>query len=185
MKKPKLLLLDTDVVLVSYQLEVWKHLKSKYDVYVTSIVAEKEAIFAEDSTGKHGCHLPRQASAGEINIVEATASEMAQVLENFVDVFRQGLDDGEIEGLAVIKRQDLEDCKFCTGDTNGIQAAGMLGLGDSTISLEEALELAGIKIEVPMKIPAQFTKRSHNHHIDVGSQRRLTNEYFKRSPLGL
>lgn len=185
MKKPKLLLLDTDVVLVSYQLDVWEKLKSKYDVYVTSIVAEKEAQFAEDSTGTHGCHLPRQARDGEINIVEATALEMAQVVDNFVDAFSKGLDDGELEGLAVIRRQDLEDCRFCTGDTNGIQAAGMLGLGNSTISLEEAMELAGIKIDASKKIPAQFTKRSHNHHINLGATRRLTCECFKRSPFGL
>jgi hypothetical protein len=44
-----------------------------------------------------------------------------------VDSFSQGLDDGETEGLAVLSRNDLEDCKFCCGDTNAQEAIGMLG----------------------------------------------------------
>lgn len=184
MKKPKLLLLDADVVLVSYRFGVWEGIKAKYDVHVTSIVAYEEIKYFTDSTGTtHRGDLDQQAERGEIKIVEATASEMSQVVENFVDAFRKGLDDGETEAIAVLRRGELEDCRFCTGDTNGIQAIGMLGLGPQTISLEEILDLGGLRASLAARLPPQFNQRHRETHLQKGSERRITNEYFKRPPL--
>lgn len=183
MKKPKLLLLDSDVVITCYQFGVWKNLKAKYDVHVTSIVAIVEVKFAKTSTGSIKIDLKEQAERGEITIVEATASEMKNVTSQFTNSFAQGLDDGETEGLTVISKGELQDCKFCTGDTNGIQAVGMLGLGSQSISLEEVLSLCGINLPSSSKLAPNFSKRNHELQLKTGSSRRISGECFLKSPL--
>lgn len=184
MKKPKLLLLDANVVLVSYRLGIWEQLKAKYEIYTSSIVAAEEVKYVKTPTGSYGVDLVDQAAKGEIHIVEASATEMAVVVDNFVDAFRQGLDSGEMESIAVMLRGDLEGCIFCTGDTNGIQAIGMLGIGQLSISLEEVLDQNGLTGKLPMQLPPEFSRHNRDFQIEVGRQRRLTGEYFKKSPFG-
>jgi hypothetical protein len=185
MKKPRLLLLDSDVVITCYEIGIWQELKAKYDVHVTSIVATTEVMHFKDAGRKIAIDLEKQAANGEIVIVEATAIEMANIINLFTNSFAQGIDDGELEGLAVISKGELESCKFCTGDTNSIQAVGMLALGEQSISLEEVLSLAGIKCLPPHSLPPHFSQRNRDLQVKTGSGRRITGECFKKSPLSL
>jgi hypothetical protein len=109
---------------------------------------------------------------------------MAGILNRFVDSFAKGLDNGETEALAVMVKGELNDCKFSCGDTNGIEAAGMLALGPDFISLEEILQFAGIRISPPLAMKRHFLKKSTDYHVKKGADRRITNECFKISPLG-
>jgi hypothetical protein len=179
LKKPKLLLLDSDIIINCHKLGVWEAVKAKYAVHVTSIVVE-EVKFAKTPTGYCKISLDEQA---ELTIVEATASEIAGVLANFANSFAQGLDDGETESLAVMCKGELEDCRFCTSDTNAIQAVGMLGLASQSISLEEVLEFAGIRAHAPGKLAPHLSKKNREHQVKVGSDRRISGEYFNKSPL--
>ena len=185
MKKPKLLLLDSDVVIACYELGVWESLKAKYAVHVTSIVATVEVQFAKTPTGSVRIDLNGQIARGEITMVEATASEMAGVTNQFSNSFAQGLDDGETEGLAVISKAEQMDCKFCTGDTNGMQAVGMLALDSQSISLEEVLNFGGIRLNSPLKLAPHFSQRNREFQVKTGSGRRITGECFKKPPLDL
>jgi hypothetical protein len=180
-----LLLLDSDVVITCHEFGIWEDIKAKFDVHVTSIVATVEVQFAKTSAGTVKIDLSKQAERGEITIVEATAPEMAAVTNLFTNSFAQGIDDGETEGLAVMSRGEFEDCKFCTGDTNSIQAVGMLALGDRSISFEEVLGFAGIQVPSPHKLPPHFSQRNRDLQVKTGSARRITGECFRRSPLGL
>jgi hypothetical protein len=185
MKKPKLLLLDSDVVITCHEVGVWQDLKAKYDVHVTSIVATVEAMRYKRGNQWIDISLEQEEKSGGITIVQATAPEMAEVTNLFTNSFAQGMDDGETEGLAVIKKGKLADCRFCTGDTNAIQAVGMLALGGQSISLEDVLSLAGIKIPSPHKLPPHLTERSREAHVRTGAARRISGECFIKSPLSL
>jgi hypothetical protein len=107
MKKLKLLLLDSDVVITCHEFGNWEGIKAKFDVHVTSIVATVEVQFSKTSTGSVKIDLGRQAKHGEITIVETTAAEMAAVTNLFANSFAQGIDDGETEGPAVMSRGGL------------------------------------------------------------------------------
>lgn len=182
MRKPKLLLLDSDVVVVCHELGIWEQLKAKYSVHVSSIVIE-EAIYYEVNGRPVGIDLNAQCSASQISAVEATASQMASVTGNFVDSFAQGLDDGEIEGIAIMIHHDLEDCAYCTGDTNAMQAIGMLAPTMPSVSLEEILEMCGLRSSITGKLPLHLTKRNHEIQITEGNGRRLSGLYFRTPPL--
>lgn len=185
MKKPKLLLLDANVVLIAYRLGLWDQLKAKYEVYVTSIVADIEVKYVKTENSRVAVDLRAQEENGEIHIVEANATEMASATANFAEAFRQALDSGEIEGIAVMLRGELEGCSFCTGDTNGLQALGMLNLGECSISFEDVLEQSGLRSKLPMTLPPEFTRRNYDIQLKAGTGRRITGEYFKKSPLAL
>jgi hypothetical protein len=184
MKKPKLLLLDSDVVIHCHELAVWEEVKDMYTVFVGSIVAE-EAKFAKTPDGNRPIDLNSEATQGKISIVEATASDMSEVINQFVDSFAKGLDDGETEGIAIMVKGELDECKFSCGDTNGQEAVGMLSLGHKFISLEEILALGGIRVSPPLKLKPHFLKRSADLHVQKGAARRVTNECFKKPPLDL
>jgi hypothetical protein len=184
MKKPKLLLLDSDVVIHCHEIGVWEAIKAKFDVHVTSIVTD-EAEYAKTPIGTVRIDLAAQAEREEVTIVEASAVEMFEITNRFADSFSQGLDDGETEGLAVLSRNDLDDCKFCCGDTNAQEAVGMLGLREQAISLEEILDFAGVRPVAPSQMKPHFRKSSLEIHTNKGAARRITGECFKKSPLGL
>ena len=170
-------MLDADVVIECVATGVWKSLKTKYSVAVGSIAAA-EAEFAKLPDGSTiRINLESEASANEIAIFEASALEMQAVLSPFARSFAAGLHHGEIEGLAIIKREDLEDCRFCTGDNAATEAVGMLGLGDRSISLEEALGFAGINAAT-RQVRGHFSARNWKARVDIGKERRITGMYF-------
>ncbi len=65
---------------------------------------------------------------------------MVGFLNYFDRVFVFGLDDGEIESLALIKSGKLKDTLFCSSDGPAIQALAMIGHSNAGISMETLLK---------------------------------------------
>jgi hypothetical protein len=178
-QKPKLLLLDADVVIEAHKLGAWDALKEAFSIAVPATIV-REAPYFTSSEGRQGINLQREIDAGEITCIDATADEIQATFENFAPVFMQGIDDGEKEGIAIIRFEKSEDCVFCTGDTNAV-AIGMLAIDNRSVSFESVLQVA--KVAVPRVRPS-MTIKAHDDHVRKGKTRRITGEYFKTSPLG-
>ncbi len=91
-----------------------------------------------------------------------------------VDASAQALDVGETEGLAIIARNDIDDCKFCTWNTNALQAIGMLAFSELAISTEQVLEFGGLKVQVPMQLRPHLQQQIWVCQVKIGSQRRMS-----------
>ena len=181
MNKPKLLLLDADVIVFAYQFGVWEKLKIAYELHVPSIVID-EAQFFVTTDGRKAIDLKAEEVAGHIKRLEATASEIAETFQNFEPTFLAALHDGEKEGITILKSQVQSGMVFCTGDMIAIESIGMLGLSTSCLSFEEILEMSGLRKLVSRFMP-HLTKKTHKDRIEKGRIRRTTGECFKKSPL--
>ena len=181
MSKPKLLLLDADVIVFAYQFGVWEKLKNAYELHVPATVID-EAQFFISKDGRKTIDLNAEEAAGKIKRLEATALEIAEVFKNFDATFLAALHDGEKEGITILQSQVESGMVFCTGDMIAIESIGMLGLSGSCLSFEEILEMAGLLKHVSRFMPA-LTKKAHKDRIDKGKTRRITGECFKKSPL--
>ena len=180
MNKPKLLLLDADVIIFAHELGVWDALKKSYDIHVPSIVVELEAHFFVSRDGKRRIDLRAQAAASEIKRVEANATEIYDTFKDFEPTFLASLHDGEKEGITILSSCNETGLVFCTGDIVAIQSVGMLGLSGACISFEELLEKAGLIKGV--KLAPSLRKSEHDSHIGKGKTRRITGECFKKPP---
>ncbi len=181
MYKPKLLLLDADIIVFAHQFGVWGNLKRAYEVHVPATVID-EAQFFVSKDGQKSIDLNAEETAGQIKRLETTATRISATFREFEPTFLAALHDGEKEGIAILVAEADTGMVFCTGDTVAVQSVGMLGLSESCMSFEDVLRMAGLLKLVPHLIP-HLTKRSHEHHIEVGKTRRLTGECFKKSPL--
>ena len=175
MQKPKLLLLDANVVIEAYEIGIWAQIKSHYEVAVPSIIVSEARYFVSEDT-QGGISLKKQVDAGEIKVFEGTVEEIADVFANIHDIFLAGIDDGEKEGIALIAAGKCPGYCFCTGDINAVQAMGMLKLTSQSVSFEKVV--AGAKLG--KKISPHCTEKAHAHHVKIGLDRRLSGEYFKK-----
>jgi hypothetical protein len=179
--KPKLLLLDADVIVFAYQFGVWEKLKTAYELHVPSVVIE-EAQFFVTKHGQKPIDLKAEEVAGHIKRLEATATEIAETFQDFEPTFLAALHDGEKEGITILKSQAQSGMVFCTGDMIAIESVGMLGLSASCLSFEEILEMSGLRKLVSSFMP-HLTKKAHKDHVEKGKTRRTTGECFKKPPL--
>lgn len=184
MNKPKLLLLDTDVIVFANQFGVWDKLKQVYEVHVPATVIDTEARFFDSAHGRRNINLKAEEAAGEISRLEATAIEVSETFENFQPTFLAALHDGEKEGITILKTRRESGMVFCTGDMIAIESVGMLGLSSSCVSFEELLQVVGL-LKLVSKFMPHLTKRAHEEHLEKGAIRRTTGECFKKSPLSL
>jgi hypothetical protein len=180
-QKPTLLLLDADVVIEAHKLGVWEALKKAFGIAVPATIV-REARYFKSSKGRQGINLQKDIDAGEITCIDATASEILSTFENFDPLFMQGIDDGEKEGIAIIRCEKSPGCVFCTGDTNAVEAIGMLAIDHRSISFETVLKLAKVTVA---RVRPSMTVKAHDDHVQKGKIRRITGEYFKSSPLGI
>ncbi len=179
MAKTRLLLLDADVVLTAHELGIWEQLKVKYEIAVPATII-REARYFKSQTGNKSINLQIQIDAGEISCLEATAGELLAAFNNFTNSFLAGIDDGEKEGIALIHCGRAPGYAFCTGDTNAIEAIGMLDLGNSSISFEEVALGAGLGIK---SVRPSMGRKAHAEHVKKGRDRRISGECFIKSPL--
>lgn len=180
MQKLRLLLLDADVVIEAHRLGVWAALKATFSIAVPGTIV-REARYFKSAKGSGSINLQKEIDAGEISCIDATATEISITFDNFDPVFMGGIDDGEKEGIAII-RFEKSDCVFCTGDTNAVEAIGMLAIENRSMSFEAVLGAAKVAVK---RVRASMTAQAHEHHVRKGKIRRITGECFKSSPLGI
>jgi hypothetical protein len=173
-QKPKLLLLDANVIIDAYFHGIWDLLKKKYQIAVPSVVA-KEARYFESETKIVGINLKAQADLGEINILEGTVADLDATFSGISPVFMAGVDAGEQEAIALIKCGKCAGYSFCTGDTNAIQALGLLGLEQHSVSFESVVD--GLKMPQKILLDPSVSAHAHKLHIGKGKDLRMSGIY--------
>jgi hypothetical protein len=178
----KLLLLDADVVIRCHMLGIWQPLKSCCRIALPATVVD-EAQFFKSSKGSASIDLPSQVGKNEVERLEGSIDELLAAVDQFVPSFCDGLHDGEKEALGLLIGGRFSFDAFCTGDTNAIVAASMLGHWDTLISLETLVARLGLRAKLQGPIPAHMSERSLRYQIEVGKQNRITRLYFKSQKL--
>jgi len=174
MAKPKCVILDAGPVIALHSAGVWDQFCDRYDVVISEIVADDEALWhsRDEVTGARiTINLREDEAKGLVAIEAATTGELLSLTSRFDDVFVGGLHDGELEALALlVERQDFEETIFCAGDGAAIQAAVMVGMDERCDSLESMLDSIGLS----KTLDWPFTKEFHDRHRREGLDNRLS-----------
>jgi hypothetical protein len=172
-------LLDANVIIQAYTLNVWDKLIEHVDVHVSSIVAHQEALFYLDPEKKYvpeEINLKNLIASNKIKEFSATRQSMSALLNMFDSVFAAGLHDGEIEALSLILYGEIGDTLYCSSDAKAIQALAMIGHSEKGISMETLLKKTGLQ----KKINRQFTEKFFKNQISLGVANLLTRKGLKR-----
>ena len=172
----KYVLLDANVIIEAYELSVWDNLLRQIEIIVPSIVAREETLFFLKGKIPEAIYLKRLIAEGKIKEITATAAEIMAVQAVFDRVFIQGLQEGELEALALIKADRVKDALFCTGDGTAIRALAMIRHFESGISMESLLRKTGL--QKPLR--KQFTERFFREVLTEGKQNLITGRGISR-----
>jgi len=167
---PGSVLLDANVIIEAYELGVWDKLQQRTEIFVPTIVVQEEALFFLEGEIPQPIQLKRLIAEGRVKEIAATSDEMGAVQAIFDTVFIQGLHDGELEALSLIRANRLEGVLFCTSDAIAISALAMIGHFESGISMESLLRKTGL--QQPLK--KQFTEKFFQRVLAEGKQHLFT-----------
>lgn len=172
--KPKLLLLDADIVIGAHCCGVWENLLDAADIAVAETVAKTEAQFY--SKEKAGIpveiHLPRLIEEGRVTELSASFEDIASISSIFEGNDRIELHPGEMESLALLYSNKAHGRLFCTADAVAIQALAMLGLSEQGIALETVLTSTGLQ----RSLSSRYTDEYFQRLIRKGQERRMMGE---------
>ena len=173
---PCRLLLDTTAVLELHRRDAWSALIQRRTIVVPSIVAYNESFYYERASQTIIIDLPLLIAGGKIQELEATPSEMRSVAAEFDRVFVEGLHPGELEALAIL-RKDLDDSlRFCTADKVAIYAIVLLNLEERIVSLEAVLREVGLS----RPLSPEFMDAHLLRHRETGAVKRITGDGLRR-----
>lgn len=155
MKKLRFLLLDANIVIQLFELDVWSQFIEKCDVLLARTVAEREAqFFTDEQEERHEIDLNEDIAANRILVVDVAPAELKQFFDRFNPLYLERLDPGEAESLAYLA-QSRDPCHICSSDAIVFRVLAQLGLIERGLSLEEALQQIGLG----RKLHSQFTRQ--------------------------
>jgi len=178
-KKPKLLLLDADVVIFAHQLDVWTSLKSAYEIHLPATILDEAKYFETKQGNCKSIDVQADLIAGLIKKLEADVKDLTRTFESFDPVFLAALHDGEKEAITILASDGASELIFCTGDVSAMKAVGMLDLASKCISFEEVLEKAGL-LKHCGRLQPNLTKSAYSTHSAKGKTCRITGESLKK-----
>lgn len=172
--RPRSLLLDANIIIEAYKLNVWENLLKRISIAVPSIIAQDEALFYSRRDQRIPSPIDLQAlnKSGKISILEATSNEMVKVHSLFDRVFISQLHPGEAEALALLHCRENLNHHFCSADAMAIKALALLDLSHLAISFEKCLSENGLQ----KTLAAQFRDKFLKDNLKVGQAMRITGE---------
>jgi len=147
MPKPKLLLLDANIIILAHELGVWDQLVEKCSITITETVYE-EALFWDDADGeRHDITLGPGIENGKIECVDVARSVLDTFLSQFGPVYLDKLDPGEADSLALLTSSS-DRWTICSADAIVFRVLGCLSLGEQGLSFEELLCQIGLSVNL-------------------------------------
>lgn len=167
--KPPLVLLDANVIIEAYEFGVWGTLVISFQLAIPSVVARHEAKYFDYAGQRSQIDLSSSVNQGKIKVLEADATEIADLMDQFDPLFSESIDPGEQEALALMLANRCPEHSFCSADARPLQALAMLGMSDRGISFEDLLRRIGQN----QSLDAHFTKALLERQIKEGQRRRI------------
>jgi hypothetical protein len=135
-------LLDADIIIDFLSLDVLDALAAHHEVFASSTVIDEIKFFRRGDK-KYGINFRRHYIVSNIiKELSATPDETKETLLKLPQIFRDTLDAGELESLAILSRR--RDLIFCSCDAAAIRTLPFLDLSDRGISAEKLMKDSGL-----------------------------------------
>lgn len=155
MKKFRLLLLDANIVIHLFEVDLWSKVVEKCEILLARTVAEQEARFYEHEGATCGIDLKPDIDAKRITIVDVEAAEVKDFVDQFGPVYLEKLDPGEAESLAYLANSK-EECLICSADAIVFRVLAALHKSEQGRSLEEILDAIGLTRRMEWRFSKAF-----------------------------
>ncbi len=169
----KLWLLDADVIIDLLSLGIFDSLVERHDIYVATIVIDEVKSYKKDGVKQYIDFRAEYINTGRIKEQSAYAAEIdEQVLSNLPPIWQGTLNSGELESLAILKKN--EDLIFCSCDAATIRALPFLDVSERGISVENLIKNSGLK---QMSLEVKHTEEYFKNNLEEGKVRWI--QHFK------
>jgi hypothetical protein len=138
----KLWLLDADIVIDLLSLDLFDALAKGHEVHVASTVADEVRYFRKGEKKYRIDFRQKYIESRLVKEVSATTEQTKELLFRLPPIFRETLDPGELESLAVLCNQP--ELIFCTCDAAAIRMLPFLDAADRGVSAESLLRMSGL-----------------------------------------
>jgi len=170
MTETQRILVDTNVIVYAYEIEVWENMLEEAEIITTTSVVQDEAKFYSQEQAKVLIDLPGLVERGDLNEVDPTASQVRRFHEKFDKFFSELIHEGERDVLAHLLSIEGEKSAFCSADCTALKALAMLGLSELGISLEETLKKIGYQVS---DLSKEYTESFVQECIESGKENRI------------
>jgi hypothetical protein len=165
--KFSLLLLDTGIIIMLFELGIWDAFLERCDDHISRTVMN-EAIFYVDNNGEtQPIHLSTYTT--RMTVHDVGVSRILELKKIFGSVLLDKLDAGEAEIITVL-HDSLENYRICSADAVVYRVLPALARSSQGISLEEVLNHIGLS----RKVSWPFSKRFRETYTQRGFQEKLT-----------
>lgn len=171
MTEKRCFLVDANVIVHAYKIEVWGNMLAEAEIVTARSIVQDEAKFYRENQKKVMIDLPELAEGGKLDVVDPSIHQIKKVNEKFDDLFIERIHEGERDILAYLFNAGDEELAFCSADRVALKALAMLGMGNLGISLEKILEIIGYQ---KSNLVRQYTKTYMGECLEEGRQNRIT-----------
>ena len=148
-KKLRLLILDANVVIKLFELDLWDVVVEACEIYLAESIVEGEAHFSMDAAGeKEYFDLQSYVADGRVKQFAVPSSDIGDFRSQFDPGYFERLDLGEAESLTFLVGQS-ERYLICSADAIVYRTLGNLNRLDQGISLEMLLRRIGRTASLP------------------------------------
>jgi len=162
-KKCKLIL-DANVIIHLFKIDLWEKVIESYDVLVAGTVRQETKFYEDLQKKLHTCDLEPYSEKNLIAIFELEPSDLKIFRNKFDPSYLERLDAGEAESLAYLLIKENKDIYICSSDAIVFRILGALRISEKGISLEEVLQQIGYA----KKLEYCFTKRFREKYSGKG-----------------
>lgn len=163
MTRSRLILLDANVVIHLFELDLFRQLATRCQIVLAQTVVD-EAHFFERDGERFAIDWGELIKEGVVEVRSATASEVQTYCDRFDPTYYEKLDPGEAEALTLLER-DVE-ARICSADKIVWRVLGNTNQRERGVSLEEVLQQIGLT----KKLPDRFSKSFREKWCQAGSQ---------------
>jgi hypothetical protein len=135
--KPKLVILDANVIIHAHEHGYWAELVRRYFVYVGSVIAVESRFYFDAVGDQIEINLKAMIDKGQVRELEASSLDLARLEERLVSDYLAKLDPGEREVVAYLAARPDEEMFFCTADLAAVKMMSVLDMGSRAISTEK------------------------------------------------
>ncbi len=165
MKKLRFLLLDANIVIKLYELELWDAFVERCEILLPSIVVEREVRYFHGTESDNLIDLGPYVSDGRIQQVEADTGQVQAFLNKFTPDYLGDMDPGETELLTYLTLSE-DPCLACSSDAIVFRILGRLNRGEQGRSLEGLLRAVGLD----RSLTWQFSEKFRLHYTERGKR---------------
>lgn len=166
----KLWLVDADIVIDFLSLDVFDKLVTHHQVYVASVVVEEIKFYKRSGVRYEIDFRKEYVETNLVKELEPSLDEAREILSKLPPIFRDTLDPGELESLAILFRE--HGLTFCTCDAPAIKALPFLDLSHRGMSAENLLRSSGL---LKSGLKPRHTEQYFKTNLEIGQREKIYN----------